>query len=149
MKGYVNSKQPDEHVTRPVAFDGAPAAMPTATSTEALVGEPGGVHREVDHPDDGVFAGDVTMARRAVVVLSASYHGRWTVTVDGHPAKTQMVAPSLVGVEVGPGTHHVSFVYRPVPGQLYALLFALGAAALVVLAVVDRRVARTGPAGQR
>jgi hypothetical protein len=140
--GYVRSSLPARHVTRPIAFDGDAAARPTATRDSLPPGTPGTVRGETDRPDDGVYSGTVKMARRAVVVLSASYHGRWTVTVDGRPAGTQMVAPSLVGVEVGPGTHRVAFVYEPVPGELYALLFALGAAALVALAVLDVRRAR-------
>ena len=140
--GYVQSPLPGRHVTRPIAFDGDAAARPTAKRDSLSSGAPGSVRAETDRPDDGVYAGTVTMARRAVVVLSASYHGRWTVTVDGRPARTQMVAPSLVAVEVGPGTHRVAFVYEPVPGELYALLFALGAAALVGLAVLDVSLAR-------
>jgi hypothetical protein len=78
-----------------------------------------------------------------VAVLSASYHGRWRATVDGKPAPTQMVAPSLVGVTVGPGTHTVVFVYEPVAGREYVGLLAVGLVALAALVVVDRRTSRT------
>jgi hypothetical protein len=70
------------------------------------------------------------------------------VKVDGKPGRTQMVAPSLVGVEVAPGTHRIVFTYEPVPGELYVLLFALGATALIALAALDVR-RRTGGRGAR
>jgi uncharacterized membrane protein YfhO len=69
--------------------------------------------------------------RRATVVLSASYDPGWTVTVNGHPEPTVMVAPALVGVDVGPGTHVVRFSYGGY-GR-YTLLFVL---ALLVLAAL-------------
>ncbi len=69
--------------------------------------------------------------RRATVVLSASYDPGWTVTVNGHPEPTVMVAPALVGVDVGPGTHVVKFSYGGY-GR-YNLLFLL---ALLVFAAL-------------
>jgi uncharacterized membrane protein YfhO len=69
-------------------------------------------------------------------MLKASYHPRWTVTVDGKPAQTQMVAPSFVGVEVPAGRHSVEFRYEPYPS--YWLLFLVGVIALIALAVVPR-----------
>ena len=69
--------------------------------------------------------------RDAIAVLAASYHGRWTATVDGKEAKTQIVAPSFVAVNVPTGTHRVVFQYEPYPGTNYALLFALARSASV------------------
>ena len=82
------------------------------------------------------------MDRRALVVLAASYHGRWEATVDGEPVETQMVAPSFVAVEVPPGTHTVAFRYAPYPAVNYALLFGVGILAIGSLAVLDRRTRR-------
>ncbi len=48
-----------------------------------------------------------------------------------------MIAPSLVGVEVPVGHHEVRFRYAPY-GH-YPLLLALGALALVALALFPRR----------
>jgi hypothetical protein len=58
------------------------------------------------------------------------------VTVDGRPAKTQMIAPSFVGVAVPPGQHRIEFRYEPYPD--YWLLFLLGILTLVGLALVPR-----------
>jgi hypothetical protein len=79
----------------------------------------------------------VSAARPCVVLLSASFDPGWQALVDGRPAATEMVAPALVGVRVGPGVHSVSFIYRGFPD--YAQLLILGAAAFVALVVVDRR----------
>jgi len=66
------------------------------------------------------------VSRTSVVLLSASFDGGWTVTVDGKPATPEMVAPALVGVTVSPGNHVVSFVYSAYP--YYPELIALAIA---------------------
>ena len=101
---------------------------------------------QYEQPDDGVFGGTVVANRPAVVMLKATYHPRWKVTVDGKPAKTQMLAPSFVGVAVPAGPTLVEFRYEPYPD--YWLLFLIGVLTLVALAVVPRvwsRRRRTDP----
>jgi uncharacterized membrane protein YfhO len=71
------------------------------------------------------------------VLLKATYDPRWTVTVDGARAKPEMMAPSLVGVEVGPGAHVVSFKYLPY--SHYRALLAIGALTLLALILFPRR----------
>jgi uncharacterized membrane protein YfhO len=88
---------------------------------------------------DGRFEATVEANRPGVVLLKATYDPRWRVDVDGLPAKPTMMAPSLVGVEVPTGRHVVRFRYQPY-GH-YPLLLALGALALIALALVPRRAA--------
>ncbi len=116
-----------------VAFNGSPASPPTATQASALTGPPG--HVVVEHANlaQGKASAVVRTNRRAAVVLSASFDPGWTATVDGHPAPTVMVAPAVVGVDVGPGVHTVTFAY--VGYGDYTLLFALAVAVFVVLLV--------------
>jgi len=90
---------------------------------------------------DGEASATVRMRRPGVVVLSTSFDPGWTATVDGRHQRTEMVAPALVAVDVPAGTNQVSFRYRE--WQNYALLFAVGAAALVALALTDIRRARS------
>ena len=150
---YLESKLPDRHSTRPIAFEGSAAAAPTAASAPSPDDPPGTVTGERDQPNDGVYSGRVSTTRPAVVVLRESYHGRWKATVDGEERPTQMVAPSFVGVRVGAGTHDVVFTYVPYSGIKYALLFAVGVLALLALAIVprvlERRRARTALKGAR
>ena len=75
----------------------------------------------------------MTARRRATVVLSASYDPGWRATVDGHPAPTVMVAPAVVGVDVGPGVHSVTFRYGGYGS--YVPLFVLALVVLVALGV--------------
>ena len=89
---------------------------------------------------DGRFRATVHAERRAVVALKASYHPRWSVTVDGRPAETVMIAPSLIGVDVDEGDHEVLFRYRPYPS--YGLLLLVGALSLASAAMVPRLLAR-------
>jgi hypothetical protein len=133
-----------EHRDDTVAFNGGSASPPTAPGGTALAGSPG--HVVVEHANlaQGIASAVVKANRRATVVLSASYDPGWTVTVNGRPEPTVMVAPALVGVDVGPGVHTVLFSYGGY-GR-YTLLFLLALLVFVSLAVVPsvwRRYWRT------
>jgi hypothetical protein len=107
----LTSDLPSENQALTVAFNGQPAAADTASDASTLYGSPGSVVSEHDDLPDGHVQATVSVRRRAVVVLSASFDPGWTVTVDGHPVPTQMIAPALVGVTVGPGRHRIAFRY--------------------------------------
>ena len=74
--------------------------------TRRAAGSPGHVVAQHADLENGTARAVVQTNRRATVVLSASYDPGWHATVDGHPAPTVMVAPALVGVDVGPGRAH-------------------------------------------
>jgi hypothetical protein len=116
-----------------VAFNGGSASPPTAPGGTSLSGSPGHVVAEHSNLAQGNASAVVKSNRRATVVLSASYDPGWTVTVNGHPEPTVMVAPALVGVDVGPGVHTVRFSYGGYGG--YTLLFLLALVVFLALAV--------------
>ncbi len=130
-----------------VAFDGEPAASPTLRTGEQVTGPPGSVLQESVALDDGRFRGVVDARRPAVVMLKASYHGRWRATVDGKPVETEFVAPSFVGVKVPAGEHVVEFQYKSYPSYLWLfLLSALGVGGLVAFDLRARRARRRAEA---
>ena len=45
----------------------------------------------------------VSADRPVIVLLRATFHGRWVATVDGAGAPIHMVAPAFVGVAVPAG----------------------------------------------
>ena len=120
-----------------VAFDGGSAPPPTFDGATPPTGSPGTVSSQSATLEDGVFTASVDANRPAVVLLKATYDPRWTATVDGLDTKPTMMAPSLVGVDVPLGHHEVRFRYAPY--SRYPLLLALGALALVALALFLRR----------
>jgi hypothetical protein len=140
VNDFLASSAPEDGKIPVIAFGGDRAAAPTEGFGQTGIGSPGDVDVQFERPDDGVFGGTVTANRPAVVMLKATYHPRWTVTVDGKPAKTEMIAPSFVGVRVPAGQHTVEFRYEPYPD--YWLLFLIGFLTLVALAVVPRWWAR-------
>jgi uncharacterized membrane protein YfhO len=89
---------------------------------------------------DGRATATVIADRTAMVMLKASFDPRWQVTVDGISVAPEMIAPSFVGRTVPAGRHVVRFEYEPFPR--YDVLLALGALALVGLAVVPGWFAR-------
>ena len=144
MARFLSSDLPLQGRFPTLAWAGAPGAEPTLGPGDDPTTPPGSVESEVAQPADGRFGGDVHADRTAVVQLKASFDPRWTVTVDGHDAPTQMIAPGFVGVRVEPGDHRVLFVYHAYP--FYWLLFAFGALVMVALVFVERRFRFLQPA---
>jgi len=118
-----------EHQDLTVGWAGAPAPPPTSPGLPPGGPAPGEVLHEGRSLVWGKMTALVRLRRRAVVVLSASYDPGWTATVDGHREQVEMIAPALVGVVVGPGTHRV--VFRYVGFAWYPELWGLSAIALV------------------
>jgi len=133
---YLRSPLARREETLGVDFAGASPAL--GRSERAGGTGPGG---EVIAQDARLEQGDaqavVRLRRRSVVVLSASFDPGWQARVDGRPVPTAMVAPALVAVAVGPGTHRVAFSY--VGFRFYTPLIALSALVLASTAVIDRR----------
>lgn len=128
-----------------IAFAGKPSGAPTRFDGTPLPTRPGEVTVQYDRPADGQFGGQVEMRRAGVVLLKATYDPRWVATVDGKRVRTQMLAPSFVGVPVPAGKHSVQFAYEAYPYSWPLLI--LGTIVLIALAVIprllDRRRART------
>ncbi len=122
-----------------VAFAGGSPPPPTFAGASPPRGKPGVVLSSTEDRAGGVFAARVELRRTAVVLLKASYDPSWTATVDGKPVKPVMMAPSLVGVEVGPGRHFVRFRYASYGA--YPALFAIGILCALALALLPRRPA--------
>jgi hypothetical protein len=142
---WLSSNLPAAHIAPGVTFASFPAPPATIAPGEFPPTEPGTVTSVDDRIDDGSVSAHVVLRRRAAVVLKQSFDDRWTVRVDGREVRPQMFAPGFVGRAVAAGEHDVVFDYAPFPR--YDALLAIGAAALAVLAVVDRRrrvVARAG-----
>jgi hypothetical protein len=129
-----------------VAFAGAGPLQQSFEGSQPPRGPAGQVLSQSNKLKDGRFDATVEARRRAVVLLKATYDPRWSVNVDGVRAAPEMMAPSLVGVEVPPGKHVVKFRYKPYAG--YPVLLAIGALTLVALVLVpmisDRARGRGG-----
>jgi uncharacterized membrane protein YfhO len=91
------------------------------------------------------------MRIQGVAVLSVSFDPGWTVTLDGRPADTFMVAPALLGIDVPPGTHMIAFRYRGYTGYLglFVLCSLVLVAGMAVTAAGRRREQTRGAAAGR
>jgi hypothetical protein len=139
---FMASSQLANHQYPTVAFAGDPAAQPSLTTAPVTPSEAGTVESQSSRPVDGSFRGVIDANRPAVVLLKASYDPGWTLTVDGVPVKTQMIAPALVGGLVSPGRHTILFQYARYP--YYPELLALGLITVLGLALVPRFLRRRG-----
>lgn len=134
---FLASDLPDRNIYPTIAYAGAPAAAPTIpVGSTAPRGPAGKVLAVGDDLSYGIATATVLANRTSVVLLKSSYDPGWSVTVDGHPARTQMIAPALVGVEVGPGLHRIVFEYHGF-GE-YPLLFGIALLTLVGIVVLPR-----------
>jgi hypothetical protein len=137
--GFLRSELPERGRYPTIAFAGRAAAPPTLSPDDDPEGPAGEVIEVEARPADGSVSGRIRAERPAVVALAASFDPGWRATVDGVPRPVQMLAPALVGVPVPAGEHEVAFSYRPVSAWVYALLLALGMAALALLRMLDER----------
>jgi len=112
-----------------VAFGHSGASRPLPA--EPVQPSAGTVIAETDLLNQGEVSATVKMRQPGVVVLSASFDPGWTVSVDGHPRHTLMVAPALVATTLSAGSHTIVFRYRGF--RSYPLLIALCGLALAVL----------------
>ncbi len=127
--GYLDSRLFAHHQELAVSWPGRAQRVPPSAAAST---SPGTVLDEAADLDLGRASADVRMARPGTVVLSASYDPGWKATVDGRPAPTEMLAPAVVGVAVGPGRHTVAFVYHGY--RWYPLLFAVALGGVVIAA---------------
>jgi hypothetical protein len=143
MQSFLQSELISEGRYPTVAFAGAPGAPPTLQEGQSASGPAGTVLEETVDPENGRFGATVRLNRRAMVILRESFDPRWRVTVDGKVVAPQMVAPSFVGREMGPGRHVIAIEYVPYPA--YWLLFLISIGSIVGLALLDRRRRRRQP----
>jgi hypothetical protein len=101
------------------------------------VGSPGVVESEQPDLADGALSTDVELTEPGTLLLSAAYDPGWHAWVNGRPAKTEMLAPALVGVELPAGRYHVVFRYTGF--RWYPELWGVALASLVVAFVLGRR----------
>lgn len=142
---FMGSTQPLSGSYPLLALDGA--RLPAATQSPGASGSLPNLVSDVTVDEDGNrYAAMVEAPRRAAVLVKTTYHPRWRAEVDGRAAATMVVAPGLLAAEVPAGRHEVAVRYTGVPGFQRALLVALGVAALVTLARIDRRSRRGGAA---
>jgi hypothetical protein len=89
-----------------------------------------------------VVVTDGQVGNRATVRIDEQFTPDWSVTVDGHEAKAEVVDELYVGTTVGPGRHTIVFRYRPtsfVVGLVVAAATVVaGLAAFVIAGRRDR-----------
>jgi hypothetical protein len=128
---YLGSDLPGQGRYLAVAYADSPPAPLTAPQVSDIAGAAGTVRSERDDLADGRVSATVVARRTAAVVLSASFDPGWSVRVDGHRARLEMLAPALPAVRVGPGVHTITFSYEGF--GLYPALFAVLVVTLVAL----------------
>jgi len=83
------------------------------------------------------FAAEVRVERDSWLLLKATYHPNWRVTVDGVETDSVMLMPSFIGVQLPPGVHKVLLEYRP--RRLRMILLTLGLLTLPLIALAEMR----------
>jgi hypothetical protein len=107
----------------------AHASFPVAPSLGRVVWE---------ELESDVYLAQIEAAEETTLILKVTYHPNWQATVDGIPARTRMLMPSHVGIELAPGLHNVRLEYQPQPLRRALLLAGLLALPLTALAERQR-----------
>jgi len=132
-ESFLASDGPSKGIYPTIAYAGQLAAVPTLPSGSVASGPAGRVLTEHDDLEAGRAVATVFARRTAVVLLASSFDPGWTVTVDGEPATTEMVAPALIGVTVAPGEHSVVFQFNGYSS--YPTLFVIGFLTILLFGV--------------
>jgi len=138
--GYLRSSLPERGETLNVDYSGSTSggsSSPPAPARSSPVIAAGVVLSQSARLDEGTARALVRMSGSGVVVLSASFDPGWQVTVDGRKAAPVMLAPALVGVHLGPGTHLVVFTYAGF--DYYPLLMIVSGLVLLAFFLYDCR----------
>jgi hypothetical protein len=75
-------------------------------------------------PEQEIFS--VSTSAQAYLVIATPQFPGWTASLDGHPVSLQLFAGVMPAINVGPGTHTLSYTYTPVTVRPGALLSAGG-----------------------
>ncbi len=134
---FMRSDLASRNIYPGVAFGGEPGPAPTFSGASPPPGPPGVVVTQSQQLQDGEASATVRANRPAVALLKATYDPRWRATVDGKRVMPVMMAPSLVGVDVPPGTHRVELRYEPY--DKYPVLLGVGVLTLLGLIAYPRR----------
>ena len=101
-----------------------PAPSLPGANVELGVPPPGNVDSTDADLASGSLSTNVTMNKAGTLLLSVSYDPGWHAWVNGRPVPTEMLAPALIGIPLGPGQQHV--VFRYIGFRWYPELWALG-----------------------
>jgi hypothetical protein len=115
----------------------APDSFPSGPATLPCPGG-GSIRYERALPDEYDFLVDCPQASQ--LVIKATYHPNWKVTVDGIPWDSHMLSPSLIGVDLLAGEHHIDATYTPPAYPTFLML--LGGGVLIALVCFRKRIER-------
>jgi hypothetical protein len=82
------------------------------------------IHADALAPEQSAFT--FTTPADAYFVVATPYFPGWTARLDGRPVALQPIDGVLPAIRVGPGTHHLSYIYAPRSVLLGAALSLLG-----------------------
>lgn len=110
----------DDHAVESLWFgrtrEGAPLQLDERAFVDVGVHVPaGGGTGVVTHVTvaNGRFEFDITATSAGMAVVSELHHPSWRALVDGTPAEVVRTDYAILGVPVGPGSHHVILEFRP------------------------------------
>jgi hypothetical protein len=143
--GFLASVAPNQDMA--VRWPGLPRPSAAPAAPEQSVAAPGTVDYVRAHLAQGNMEIGVTMHTAGDVLAAIAYDPGWHAWVNGKPAPTQMLAPALTGVRLGPGHYRVLLRYEGY--RWYPELWLAGLAGVLALAAADTALWRRwgrGPA---
>jgi hypothetical protein len=73
-----------------------------------------------------------TASANGYFIIAMPQFPGWNVELDGHPAPVKLFAATMPAIQVGPGTHTVSYIYAPSSVRNGAILSGIGLLATLV-----------------
>jgi hypothetical protein len=114
----------------------SPAANGAVPSLDAMQKLNVPIHTVKQTPEQETYT--FTSNTRAYLVLAEPTFPGWTARLDGNVVSPQIIAKTMPAIQVGPGTHTLSYSYEPSSVRNGAILSVLGLLAMFawLLAIV-------------
>lgn len=94
---------------------------------------------EITKYSDSYIKGTVTASAGEILFTTIPYQDGWTVRVDGKKVEHLEVMKAMIGVELEPGEHTITFSYTPPGFMVGVVTFVLGIGMLVMFYRYDRK----------
>ncbi len=94
------------------------------------------VHAITQAPEQEIYT--FTSSTKAYLVLATPSFPGWIARLDGHDAPIQQIDGVLPAIQVGPGTHTLSYSYAPSSVRIGAILSGIGLLAVLAWLIVIR-----------
>lgn len=86
------------------------------------------------------LSGTIRADTAGTLLLTVPYSENWSITVDGQPARAELIGGALMGIDLTEGDHEISMVYTPGGFWLGAILSGVCGALFILSCLLEAKL---------